>query len=104
MTVRENVAYSLTVKSVPKAEAHARAEGGLELVGLAGFGDRLLTCMKPPAPSLSRTLLATRTLWLVTSKIWLRALRPAFWTANATLSQASILQKGPPKWCCAPML
>ena len=41
MTVRENVAYGLTVKSVPKAEANAKAEDGLELVGLAGFGDRL---------------------------------------------------------------
>ncbi len=41
MTVRENVAYGLTVKSVPKAEANAKAEHGLELVGLAGFGDRL---------------------------------------------------------------
>lgn len=41
MTVRENVAYGLTVKSVPKAEANAKAEEGLELVGLAGFGDRL---------------------------------------------------------------
>lgn len=41
MTVRENVAYGLTVKAVPKAEANAKAEAGLELVGLAGFGDRL---------------------------------------------------------------
>lgn len=41
MTVRENVAYGLTVKSVPKREAQQNAEQGLELVGLAGFGDRL---------------------------------------------------------------
>ena len=41
MTVRENVAYGLTVKAVPKAEAAEKAEEGLELVGLAGFGDRL---------------------------------------------------------------
>jgi len=41
MTVRENVVYGLTVKSVPRAEAAQRAEDGLELVGLAGFGDRL---------------------------------------------------------------
>lgn len=41
MTVRENVAYGLTVKSVPKAEARQKAENGLELVGLAGYGDRL---------------------------------------------------------------
>lgn len=41
MTVRQNVAYGLTVKSTPKAEAAQKAEHGLELVGLAGFGDRL---------------------------------------------------------------
>lgn len=41
MTVRENVAYGLTVKSIPKTEAAQTAEHGLELVGLAGFGDRL---------------------------------------------------------------
>lgn len=41
MSVRENVAYGLTVKSMPKSEANAKAEEGLELVGLAGFGDRL---------------------------------------------------------------
>ena len=41
MTVRENVAYGLTVKSVPKAEAAQKAEEGLELVGLKGYGDRL---------------------------------------------------------------
>ncbi len=41
MTVRENVAYGLTVKSMPKAEAAQKAEDGLALVGLAGFGDRL---------------------------------------------------------------
>jgi iron(III) transport system ATP-binding protein len=41
MTVRQNVAYGLTVKSMPKVEAAEKAEHGLELVGLAGFGDRL---------------------------------------------------------------
>ncbi|MFP7675313.1 ABC transporter ATP-binding protein [Marivita sp. S0852] len=41
MTVRENVAYGLTVKSLPKKEAAQKAEQGLELVGLAGYGDRL---------------------------------------------------------------
>ncbi|WP_166418748.1 ABC transporter ATP-binding protein [Cochlodiniinecator piscidefendens] len=41
MTVRENVAYGLTVKSMPKTEAAQKAEHGLELVGLKGFGDRL---------------------------------------------------------------
>lgn len=41
MSVRENVAYGLTIKSIPKAETAAKAEHGLELVGLAGYGDRL---------------------------------------------------------------
>jgi iron(III) transport system ATP-binding protein len=41
MTVSQNVAYGLTVKSVPKAEAAEQADHGLELVGLSGFGDRL---------------------------------------------------------------
>lgn len=41
MTVRQNVAYGLTVKPMPKAEAAQKAEHGLELVNLAGFGDRL---------------------------------------------------------------
>ena len=41
MTVRENVAYGLTVKSMPKREAAEKADHGLELVGLTGFGDRL---------------------------------------------------------------
>lgn len=41
MSVRENVAYGLTVKSIPKAEAAEKAEHGLELVGLKGYGDRL---------------------------------------------------------------
>ncbi|SFB77542.1 ABC transporter ATP-binding protein [Tropicimonas isoalkanivorans] len=41
MTVAENVAYGLTVKRVPRAEARERAETGLEMVGLKGFGERL---------------------------------------------------------------
>lgn len=41
MTVLDNVAYGLSVKRVPKAEAKARAEAGLEMVGLKGFGGRL---------------------------------------------------------------
>lgn len=41
MTVLENVAYGLTVKSVSKREAAERAEHGLELVGLMGYGNRL---------------------------------------------------------------
>ena len=41
MTVLENVAYGLTVKNLPKREAHEKAEMGLELVGLRGFGSRL---------------------------------------------------------------
>jgi iron(III) transport system ATP-binding protein len=41
MTVLENVAYGLSVSGQPKAEARERAEEGLALVGLAGFGARL---------------------------------------------------------------
>jgi iron(III) transport system ATP-binding protein len=41
MSVVQNVAYGLTVKGLPKAEAHAKAEEGLEMVGLKGFGARL---------------------------------------------------------------
>jgi iron(III) transport system ATP-binding protein len=41
MSVAENVAYGLTVKRVNKSEARARAEEGLAMVGLTGFGDRL---------------------------------------------------------------
>lgn len=41
MTVLQNVAYGLTIKAMPKTEAAQKAEHGLELVGLAGFGDRL---------------------------------------------------------------
>jgi iron(III) transport system ATP-binding protein len=41
MTVLENVGYGLSVKGMPKAEVKARAEAGLETVGLKGFGARL---------------------------------------------------------------
>ena len=41
MTVLENVAYGLNVSGRPKAEARARAEEGLALVGLEGYGRRL---------------------------------------------------------------
>jgi iron(III) transport system ATP-binding protein len=41
MTVAENVAYGLVASGLRKAEAQARAEAGLELVGLEGFGARL---------------------------------------------------------------
>ena len=41
MTVAQNVAYGLTVKKVNRTEARARAEEGLAMVGLEGFGDRL---------------------------------------------------------------
>ena len=41
MSVAENVAYGLTVKRMAKSEARERAEAGLELVGLKGFGNRL---------------------------------------------------------------
>lgn len=41
MTVVENVAYGLTVKAMPKREAHQKAEEGLAMVGLSGYGPRL---------------------------------------------------------------
>jgi iron(III) transport system ATP-binding protein len=41
MTVLENVGYGLMVNGVRKAEVRARAEAGLETVGLKGFGARL---------------------------------------------------------------
>ena len=41
MTVLENVAYGLSVKRMAKAEMAQRAEAGLEMVGLKGFGARL---------------------------------------------------------------
>ncbi|MDH3770271.1 MAG: ABC transporter ATP-binding protein, partial [Nitrospirota bacterium] len=41
MTVQENVAYGLVVSGRPKTEARDRAEEGLALVGLEGFGARL---------------------------------------------------------------
>lgn len=41
MTVLENVGYGLSIKGLPKSEVRDRAEVGLELVGLRGFGNRL---------------------------------------------------------------
>ncbi len=41
MSVLDNVAYGLTVKSMPKREAREKAEEGLAMVGLAGYGPRL---------------------------------------------------------------
>jgi len=41
MTVAQNVAYGLTVKRVSTDEARQRAEEGLAMVGLDGFGNRL---------------------------------------------------------------
>lgn len=41
LTVLENVAYGLVTSGRPAAEAHAKAEEGLALVGLEGFGGRL---------------------------------------------------------------
>ncbi len=41
MTVFENVSYGLSVSGVAKAETRDRAEEGLRLVGLAGYGERL---------------------------------------------------------------
>jgi iron(III) transport system ATP-binding protein len=41
MTVLENVSYGFVVTGMAKAEARDRAEAGLKLVGLAGYGERL---------------------------------------------------------------
>jgi putative spermidine/putrescine transport system ATP-binding protein len=41
MSVWENVAYPLRVREVPTAERRQRAHAMLDLVGLAGFGERL---------------------------------------------------------------
>lgn len=41
MTVMENVSYGLRISKMKKAEVLQRAEYGLDLVGLAGFGARL---------------------------------------------------------------
>ena len=41
MTVAENVAYGLTMSGFPKPEIRERAEEGLKLVGLSGYGARL---------------------------------------------------------------
>ena len=41
MTVRENVSYGLTVTRRPKHEVREKADEGLALVGLSGFGERL---------------------------------------------------------------
>ncbi|HUS56331.1 MAG TPA: ABC transporter ATP-binding protein [Thermohalobaculum sp.] len=40
MTVMENVAYGLESARAPKAEVAEKARGGLDLVGLSGYGDR----------------------------------------------------------------
>jgi putative spermidine/putrescine transport system ATP-binding protein len=40
MTVRQNIAYPLDVRKRPRAEIAARVEEMLDLVQLAGFGDR----------------------------------------------------------------
>lgn len=41
MTVLENVAYGLSVSGLPKSEATGKAQDGLALVGLKGYGERL---------------------------------------------------------------
>ncbi len=41
MSVLENVAYGLGFSGVPKSEVGDRAQAGLDLLGLSGFGDRL---------------------------------------------------------------
>jgi len=41
MTVTENVEYGLKFSGVPKGQVAAKAQAGLDLVGLTGFGHRL---------------------------------------------------------------
>lgn len=41
LTVRDNVAFSLKMKGVEKAERHAQADRLLDLVGMSSFADRL---------------------------------------------------------------
>ena len=41
MTVMENVAYGLKISRLPKDEVESKANEGLALVGLAGYGERL---------------------------------------------------------------
>jgi iron(III) transport system ATP-binding protein len=41
MTVLENVSYGLVMSRLPKKEVRERAEAGLALVGLSGYGPRL---------------------------------------------------------------
>jgi putative spermidine/putrescine transport system ATP-binding protein len=41
LTVRDNVAFSLKMKGIDKAERHAKADKLLELVGMTTFADRL---------------------------------------------------------------
>lgn len=41
MSVLDNVSYGLSVTSMPKKKMLEKAHRGLEMVGLAGFGDRL---------------------------------------------------------------
>ncbi|CAB5523184.1 Spermidine/putrescine import ATP-binding protein PotA [Pseudomonas putida] len=40
MNVRDNIAYGLKVKGVPKAERYSRAEEALAMVALAGYAER----------------------------------------------------------------
>lgn len=40
LNVRDNVAYGLMVAGQPKAQRHRAADGALEMVALAGYGDR----------------------------------------------------------------
>ena len=40
LTVADNVAFGLKIKGVPKAQRDARVAEMLQLIGLAGFGDR----------------------------------------------------------------
>ena len=41
LTVHENVSFALDLKKTPRAEISSKVESALELVGLAGLGDRM---------------------------------------------------------------
>lgn len=68
MTVIENVRYPLKIRNTPKAEMRQRVESALELVGLAGFGDRSATLLsggQQQRVALARALVFEPTLLLL---------------------------------------
>lgn len=60
LTVRDNVAFSLKMKGVEKAERHTQADKLLDLVGMSSFADRLpaqLSGGQQQRAALARTLI-----------------------------------------------